>query len=77
MLTYVNDLTLTKVSEMKTADLMNHYGCKTRRDLSAKTGFSEVTLWKWDKNGIPPRTQATFEVLTKGKLKANLNALTA
>lgn len=28
------------------------------------------------KNGIPPRTQATFEVLSQGKLKADLRALT-
>lgn len=62
---------------MKLSDLMSHYGCKTKRELSQKTGFSEVTLWKWEKNGIPPRTQATFEVLTQGKLKANLEALTA
>lgn len=61
---------------MKSSDLMSHFGCKTRRELSKKTGFSEVTLWKWDKNGIPPRTQATFEVLSQGKLKANLDALT-
>ena len=62
---------------MKTQDLMNYYKCKTRRSLSEKTGFSEVTLWKWKKNGIPPRTQATFEVMTKGKLKADLQVLTA
>ncbi|MFW1768208.1 hypothetical protein [Acinetobacter baumannii] len=62
---------------MKTQDLMSHYECKTRRELSKKTGFSEVTLWKWEKTGIPARTQATFEVLTKGKLKADLGALTA
>ncbi|MBB4835006.1 hypothetical protein [Acinetobacter schindleri] len=62
---------------MKPSDLMNHYGCKTKRELSQKTGFSEVTLWKWEKNGIPPRTQATFEVLTQGKLKANLETLIA
>jgi len=62
---------------MKTSDLMIFYECKTRRDLSKKIGFSEVTLWKWETNGIPPRTQATFEVMTKGKLKANLEALTA
>ncbi len=62
---------------MKPSDLMSHFGCKTRRELSKKTGFSEVTLWKWEKNGIPPRTQATFEVLSQGKLKADLNALTA
>lgn len=62
---------------MKVVDLMHYNKCKTRRELSLKTGYSEVTLWKWEKNGIPPRTQATFEVLTQGKLKANLEALTA
>lgn len=62
---------------MKPNDLMSHFGCKTKRELSRKTGFSEVTLWKWEKNGIPPRTQATFEVLSQGKLKADLQALTA
>lgn len=61
---------------MKYSDLMRHYGCKTKRELSRKTGFSEVTLWKWEKNEIPPRTQATFEVLSKGKLKADLRTLT-
>ena len=62
---------------MKSSDLMHHYGCKTKRELSRKSGVSEVTLWKWEKNGIPPRTQATFEVLSKGKLKADLHALSA
>lgn len=62
---------------MKASDLMHHYGCKTKRELSQKIGFSEVTLWKWEKNGIPPRTQASFEVLSKGKLKTDPHALTA
>lgn len=62
---------------MEIRDLMNYYNCKTRRRLSEKMGFSEVTLWKWEKKGIPPRTQATFEVITKGKLKADLQVLTA
>lgn len=57
---------------MKTQDLMIYYKCKTRRNLSEKTGYSEVTLWKWEKKGIPLRTQATFEVISKGKLKADL-----
>jgi hypothetical protein len=57
---------------MKIDDLKQHFCCKTRRELSKKTGFSEVTLWKWGKQGIPPRTQATFEVQTKGKLKADI-----
>ncbi|MDM1766066.1 hypothetical protein ACFODO_23935 [Acinetobacter sichuanensis] len=60
---------------MNPLDLMNHYECKTRRALSQKIGFSEVTLWKWEKKGIPPRTQALFEILTEGKLKADRQAL--
>lgn len=57
---------------MKTIDLMNHYECKTRRDLSQKTGFSEVTLWKWSKFGIPLKTQALLQLQTNGKLKADI-----
>lgn len=62
---------------MRLSDLMRYFNCKTKRELALKTGYSEVTLWKWEKKGIPPRTQATFEVLSKGKLKADLDALTA
>lgn len=54
---------------------MSHFCCKTRRELSQKTGYSEVTLWKWEKKEIPPRTQAMFEVQTKGKLKADLKTI--
>ncbi len=61
---------------MKVVDLMHYNKCKTRRELSLKTGYSEVTLWKWGKKGIPPRTQAVFELTTKGKLKADLETLT-
>ncbi|MEB5477287.1 hypothetical protein [Acinetobacter pollinis] len=57
---------------MNTSDLKRYYKCKTRRDLSYATGYSEVTLWKWTKKGIPPRTQAFLEVKTNGKLKADL-----
>nr|WP_111861375.1 hypothetical protein [Acinetobacter sp. CFCC 10889] len=62
---------------MNVKDLMNHYGCENHTDLSKKIKFSKVTLWKWEKFGIPPRTQATFEVLSGGKLKANLQTLIA
>lgn len=60
---------------MKTHDLMKHFGCKTKKELSQKTGYSSVTLWKWGKYGIPLSTQATFEVQTSGKLKADLQPL--
>ncbi|MEQ1105251.1 hypothetical protein ABLT48_09650 [Acinetobacter ursingii] len=62
---------------MEVKDLKDHYGCKTRRDLHKKLGFSEVTLWKWEKFGIPPRTQASFEIQSNGKLKADRQALSA
>lgn len=61
---------------MKPSDLMRYFNCKTKRELALKTGYSEVTLWKWEKKGIPLPTQAVFELTTKGKLKADLASLT-
>lgn len=61
---------------MNTQDLKGFHQCKTRRGLSKKTGYSEVTLWKWEKFGIPPRTQALFEITTNGQLKADREAIT-
>lgn len=57
---------------MNTSDLKRYHKCKTRRALSSATGYSEVTLWKWETKGIPPRTQALLELKTNGKLKADL-----
>lgn len=64
---------------MTVDDLKKHYGCKSLLDLSKKidkpsgvgTGVSNVTLHKWKREGIPPRTQAFYEVKTKGQLKAD------
>lgn len=61
---------------MNFSDLMNYHDCKNRKELSKKTGYSTVTLWKWENNGIPVRTQAVLQIKTKGKLKADLKALT-
>lgn len=62
---------------MKINDLMNYHDCKNRKELSQKIGYSTVTLWKWGKFGIPEKTQSHLEILSKGKLKANLQALSA
>ncbi|MDR7655521.1 hypothetical protein [Acinetobacter junii] len=62
---------------MKISDLMTYHDCKNRKELSEKIGYSTVTLWKWEHNGIPARTQAVLQVKTKGKLKADLQALSA
>ncbi|CAM0710936.1 MULTISPECIES: hypothetical protein [Acinetobacter calcoaceticus/baumannii complex] len=61
---------------MNISDLMNYHDCKNKKELSKKTGYSTVTLWKWENNGIPARTQAVLQVKTKGKLKADLEVLT-
>ncbi|MDN8266403.1 hypothetical protein QZK22_00960 [Acinetobacter baumannii] len=62
---------------MNLSDLMTYHDCKNKKELSKKTGYSTVTLWKWENNGIPARTQAVLQVQTNGKLKANLDVLTA
>ncbi|MFN3073164.1 hypothetical protein ACK1JC_06010 [Acinetobacter sp. TY2] len=36
-----------------------------------------TTVWDWEKKGIPLDTQARLQILTNGKLKANLQALSA
>ncbi|CAA0189639.1 hypothetical protein [Acinetobacter baumannii] len=61
---------------MNISDLMNYHDCKNKKELSKKTGYSTVTLWKWENNGIPARTQAFLQVKTKGKLKADLEVST-
>lgn len=62
---------------MNLSDLMNYHDCKNKKELSKKTGYSTVTLWKWENNGIPVRTQAVLQVQSQGKLKADLEVLTA
>lgn len=57
---------------MTVDDLMNYFSCKTQEELTEKIKVSRVTIWKWLKNGIPLRTQAFYEVQTKGALKADL-----
>lgn len=60
---------------MKINDLMNLHDCKNRKELSVKIGYSTVTLWKWEKFGIPLKTQAVFEIQTNGELIADRQGL--
>ncbi|WP_335991352.1 hypothetical protein [Acinetobacter bereziniae] len=62
---------------MNIDDLKAFYEAKSDADLSKKLNRPRCTIFFWKKNGIPPRTQATFEVLTKGELKADLHALSS
>ena len=62
---------------MNVAQLRVFYGVKNNTLLAKEIKRGRTTIWEWEKFGIPPRTQATFEVLTKGKLKADLQALSS
>lgn len=57
---------------MTTDDLLNFYQCKTQAELAETIKVSLVTIWKWQKKGIPEKRQTYFEVLSKGRLKADL-----
>lgn len=56
---------------MTVDDLKAHFGCKTDAELMLKTGVSDVTLWKWAKQGIPVKTQCFFEIKTNGGVRAD------
>ena len=58
-------------------DLKSFYKAESDADLSRKLNRPRCTIFFWKKNGIPPRTQAAFEVMSKGELKADLQALSA
>ncbi|HCU0822873.1 hypothetical protein Q5X63_10300 [Acinetobacter baumannii] len=60
---------------MNVQQLREYYGVENNSQLAKKIKKVRSVLTKWEKEGIPPRTQATFEVLTKGQLKADLHAL--
>ncbi|KRI52049.1 hypothetical protein [Acinetobacter pittii] len=62
---------------MNVQQLRSYYGVENNSQLSKKIKKVRSVLTKWEKDGIPPRTQATFEVLTGGQLKADLQALNA
>jgi len=62
---------------MTVDQLITFYEVKNKSQLAQKIAAARSTITEWEKNGIPPRTQASFEVLTEGKLKADRQALTA
>ncbi|SDC02871.1 Cro/CI family transcriptional regulator [Acinetobacter boissieri] len=57
---------------MNVNDLKSFYNCKTYREMSKILNISDVAIWKWNKNGIPLKRQALFQIQTNGALKADL-----
>lgn len=62
---------------MTVEQLIAFYKVKNKSQLAKKIKKGRSTMTDWETNGIPPKSQAALEILTKGKLKADPNALTA
>lgn len=62
---------------MTVDQLIAFYNVKNKSQLAKKIKKGRSTMTEWETNGIPPKSQAALEILTKGKLKADPEALTA
>lgn len=62
---------------MTVDQLIIFYQVKNKSHLAKKIHVCRSTITGWGKGGIPPKTQALFEVLTEGRLKADLQTLSA
>lgn len=63
---------------MTVDDLKTHFKVEKDTHLTKTIlGVTRGTVSKWRHKGIPIDTQARIQLLTKGKLKANLQALSA
>lgn len=63
---------------MTVNDLKIFYGVEKDYQLTTTPlKVTKGTISKWKRLGIPTNTQARIQVLTKGKLKADLSGLTA
>jgi hypothetical protein len=62
---------------MTVDEIKNHYGAESDAELARILKKTRGAISKWRSYGIPASTQAILQIQTKGKLKANLQALTA
>ncbi|MDQ9890095.1 hypothetical protein [Acinetobacter pittii] len=62
---------------MTVDQLIAFYKVKNKSQLAKKIKKGRSTMTEWETNGIPPKSQAALEILTKGKLKADPKVLTA
>ncbi|RKG44952.1 Cro/CI family transcriptional regulator [Acinetobacter sp. WCHAc060007] len=59
---------------MTVDDLKNHFGVDKDIQLTKTVlAVTRGTISKWRHKGIPSDTQARIQILTNGKLKANLS----
>lgn len=64
-------------TNMNVEQVREFYKVENNSQLSKKINKGRSTIHGWEANGIPPSAQAVLEILSKGKLKADKQALTA
>ena len=62
---------------MTVDDLKEFYKAESDAGLARILKRNRSVIHYWREGGIPLKTQATFQILTNGKLKANIQQLTA
>lgn len=62
---------------MTVDDVKKYYSAESDADLARILKKTRGAISKWRSLGIPTSTQAILQIQSKGKLKANLEALTA
>ena len=62
---------------MTVDDLRLYYEVKTDSEVARIVCHTRGAISKWRHRGIPVDTQARLQLLTKGKVKANLQSLSA
>ena len=62
---------------MKVDDLKVYYSAKSDAELAEKLQRSRGAISKWRSRGIPLSTHAVLQIQTKGKVKANLEPISA
>ncbi len=62
---------------MTVDEVKDHYGTESDADLARVLKKTRGAISKWRSYEIPASTQVILQIQSKGKLKANLEALTA
>ncbi len=60
---------------MTVDEVLAHFGAKNDSDLASKLGVVRSAISQWRGSGIPLPRQARIQIMTKGKLKAELKPI--
>lgn len=52
--------------------LLSHYKCKNDAELARRCQVTRGAVSQWRSSGIAQNTQAIFQVMSKGRLKADM-----